>query len=150
MALATGHPGYGNGSGYSGYGGSGNTYSGHGGTPVHGDGRPPSVGIPQPELKGLPKELRLDLGKDSKSWENLLKDKVDSHLAVKEAGHAPDAKGAEERASHDQTKGWTPIQAPAKGGNSRLAADRGSLAATASRSSAIRAPIRKPRCLPLT
>ncbi len=119
--VGNGTPGYGNGSGYSGYGGSGYTYSGHGGTPVHGDGRPPSVGIPQPELKGLPKELRLDLGKDSKSWENLLKDKVDSHLAVKEAGHAPDAKGAEERASHDQTKGWTPIQAPAKGGNSRLA-----------------------------
>ena len=71
------------------------------------------MGLPQPELKGLPKELRLDLGKDSKTWENLLKDSYGPHMGGKEAEHA----------GRDPAKGWTPVKgdnspAPVKGDKS--------------------------------
>ncbi len=138
--AGTGYSGYGSSGGYTGYGSStsGYTYSGVGSPHPHSDGKPPSVGLPQPELKGLPKELRLDLGKDSKTWENLLKDNYGPHTGTKEAEHA----------GRDPAKGWTPVKgddspaplksdkspapvkgdkspAPAKNGNSRAPGESG-------------------------
>ncbi len=59
------------------------------------------MGIPQPELKGLPKELRLDTGKDGKAWEDLLKNHWDTHVGTREAERAPESKGVGENASRD-------------------------------------------------
>ena len=109
-----GEGGYGSGSGYA-YSGSGSVrgyssngtsgyrFSGSGGDDAvpHGDGRPPSVGIPQPELKGLPKELRLDVGKDNKAWENLLNSHWNTRVGARGAGHASEAKGMSEHAKRD-------------------------------------------------
>ena len=97
------YSGSGSGAGYSSNGSSGYTYSGLGGghSVPHGDGRPPSVGVPQPELKGLPKELRLDTGNDNKALEDLLNNHWDTHLNSGEAEHASEAKGIGENAGRD-------------------------------------------------
>ncbi len=124
------------GTGYS-YNGSGSGYSysgyGGGGAVPHGDGRPPSVGMPQPELTGLPKDLGLDATKDDKTWESLLNQHFDTHSGVKEAERIPDGKGFESSGG-DRQKASPPVKGggpqPAGGNTSTAAIVPGSYSPT--------------------
>ncbi len=134
--------GYGYGNGYGGYGSGGgytNSGSGGGSTVPHGDGKPPSVGIPLPELRGLPKELGRDLGKDNSTWEKLLTEHLGSHYGTKEsereAERVPGGNGLGEGAGRDRQKISPPVkgagsQPPAIGGAFSTRIDPGSYSRT--------------------
>ena len=96
---------------YNGNGSSGYSYSGYsgGGAVPHGDGRPPSVGVPQPELSGLPKDLGLEAAKDDKAWESLLNQHFDPQSGLKGAEHALDAKSFA-GFGQDHPKASTPVK----------------------------------------
>ena len=78
--------GSGTASGYNGWG--------SGGPIAQGDGRLPSPGIPQPEVKGLPRDLDLYVSRDDGNWEKLLGKHWGIDLAVNEYRRQHEHKGS--------------------------------------------------------